>query len=224
MYGGRVDYGVCAKRHHRKDDLGGRQPAAQRTGAFEIQPQVAGGRLYVASTYGSAPGGGVLMALDADSGRLLWEFNTVPQGPAKGVQALGVGSGGAWETPLVGSDGSVTFGTGNPYQSIASAVRTHSPDLYTDSAVNLDAATGKLRWYYQAVPDDFMDHDLQASPVVGIHKRSPHRDPHCGQDGLRLCAEGHGLGALSMEDGGRRAQWARRRLLCWRWRTSSRSH
>jgi glucose dehydrogenase len=24
---------------------------------------------------------------------------------------------------------------------------------------------GKLRWYYQAVPDDFMDHDLQASPV-----------------------------------------------------------
>jgi alcohol dehydrogenase (cytochrome c) len=31
--------------------------------------------------------------------------------------------------------------------------------------VNLDAATGKLRWYYQAVPDDFMDHDLQSSPV-----------------------------------------------------------
>jgi alcohol dehydrogenase (cytochrome c) len=31
--------------------------------------------------------------------------------------------------------------------------------------VNLDAATGKLRWYYQAVPDDFLDHDLQASPI-----------------------------------------------------------
>jgi alcohol dehydrogenase (cytochrome c) len=31
--------------------------------------------------------------------------------------------------------------------------------------VNLDAATGKLRWYYQAVPDDFADHDLQASPI-----------------------------------------------------------
>jgi hypothetical protein len=29
--------------------------------------------------------------------------------------------GGAWETPLVGSDGSVTFGIGNPYQSLASA-------------------------------------------------------------------------------------------------------
>ena len=141
-------------------------------GAFEIQPQVAGGRLYVASAYGSAAGGGVLMALDADSGRLLWEFNTV-LGPAKGVQALGVGSGGAWETPLVGSDGSVTFGTGNPYQSIAAAIQDPSPDLYTDSAVNLDAATGKLRWYYQAVPDDFMDHDLQASPVSASINGSP---------------------------------------------------
>jgi glucose dehydrogenase len=37
--------------------------------------------------------------------------------------------------------------------------------LYTDSEVNLDAATGKLRWYYQAVPNDFKDYDLQASPI-----------------------------------------------------------
>ena len=133
-------------------------------GAFEIQPQVADGRVYLASAYGSGPGGGVLMALNAANGRLLWEFNTVI-GPAQGVQALGLGSGGAWETPLVGSDGSVTFGIGNPYQSIGEAIEHPSRQLYTDSAVNLDAATGKLRWYYQAVPDDFMDHDLQSSPV-----------------------------------------------------------
>jgi len=31
--------------------------------------------------------------------------------------------------------------------------------------VNLDAATGKLRWYYQGVPNDFEDHDMQASPI-----------------------------------------------------------
>ncbi len=133
-------------------------------GAFEIQPQVADGRVYLASAYGSGPGGGVLIALNAANGRLLWEFNTVI-GPAQGVQALGLGSGGAWETPLVGSDGSVTFGIGNPYQSIGEAIEHPSRQLYTDSAVNLDAATGKLRWYYQAVPDDFMDHDLQSSPV-----------------------------------------------------------
>jgi len=133
-------------------------------GAFEIQPQVADGRVYLASAYGSGPGGGVLMALDAATGRLLWKFNTVI-GVGAGVQALGLGSGGAWETPLVGSDGSVTFGTGNPYQSIGEAIAQPSRQLYTDSEVNLDAATGKLRWYYQAVPNDFQDHDLQASPI-----------------------------------------------------------
>ncbi|HEY2578300.1 MAG TPA: PQQ-binding-like beta-propeller repeat protein, partial [Streptosporangiaceae bacterium] len=133
-------------------------------GAFEIQPQVADGRVYLASAYGSGPGGGVLMALSAATGRQLWKFSTLLV-PGKGEQSLGVGSGGAWETPLVESDGSVTFGVGNPYQSIASAIAHPSRQLYTDSAVNLDAATGKLRWYYQAVPDDFKDYDLQASPI-----------------------------------------------------------
>jgi outer membrane protein assembly factor BamB len=46
-------------------------------GAFEIQPQVADGRVYLASAYGSGPGGGVLMALNASTGHLLWTFNTV---------------------------------------------------------------------------------------------------------------------------------------------------
>ncbi len=135
-------------------------------GSFEIQPQVSGGRVYLASAYGSGPGGGVLLALNASSGKLLWKFSTVTGGVAGGVAALGLGSGGAWETPLVGSDGSVTFGIGNPYQSIGGAINHPAKLLYTDSEVNLDAATGKLRWYYQAVPNDFMDHDMQASPIA----------------------------------------------------------
>jgi alcohol dehydrogenase (cytochrome c) len=135
-------------------------------GSFEIQPQVSGGRVYLASAYASGPGGGVLLALNASSGKLLWKFNTVTGGQGAGVAALGLGSGGAWETPLVGSDGSVTFGIGNPYQSIGEAISHPSKLLYTDSEVNLDAATGKLRWYYQAVPNDFMDHDLQTSPIA----------------------------------------------------------
>jgi glucose dehydrogenase len=134
-------------------------------GTFGIQPQVADGRVYLGSQYGSGPGGGVLMGLSAATGKLLWTFNTVV-GPEKGVKALGLGSGGAWETPLVGADGSVTFGIGNPYQSGAEAIKYPSKDLYTDSDVNLSAATGKLRWYYQGVPDDFYDHDMQASPIA----------------------------------------------------------
>ena len=134
-------------------------------GSFEIQPAVANGRVYLASAYGNGPGGGILLALDAATGKELWTFNTVV-GPEPGVQALGVGSGGAWETPLVGTDGTVTFGTGNPYQSIGEAISQPARQLYTDSEVNLNAATGKLNWYYQAVPNDFKDWDMQASPIA----------------------------------------------------------
>jgi outer membrane protein assembly factor BamB len=133
-------------------------------GTFGMQPQAADGRLYIASQYGSGPGGGVLAALNATNGHVLWKFNTVVD-PGAGVTSLGAGAGGAWETPLVGTDGSVTYGIGNPYQTLASAINSPAKDLYTDSEVNLNAATGKLRWYYQAVPNDFKDFDMQASPI-----------------------------------------------------------
>jgi alcohol dehydrogenase (cytochrome c) len=141
-------------------------------GKFEIQPEVADGRLYLASAYGDGPGGGVLLALNSSTGSLLWSFDTVP-GQDSAVRGVGLGSGGAWEPPLVGSDGSVTFGIGNPYQSPATAIADPSALLYTDSVVNLDAATGKLRWYYQGVPDDFKDWDLQASPVSAAVAGTP---------------------------------------------------
>ncbi len=133
-------------------------------GTFGIQPQVANGHVYLASQYGHLPGGGVVLALNAATGAKIWAFNTVPK-KDKGVDALGAGAGGAWETPLVGTDGSVTFGLGNPYQSMGEALSNPAKILYTDSDVNLNAATGKLRWYYQAIPDDFKDYDMQASPI-----------------------------------------------------------
>jgi alcohol dehydrogenase (cytochrome c) len=145
---------------------------AKGNGYFEIQPQVADGRVYLASAYGLGSGGGVLMALNAGTGRLLWKFSTLLTAD-HGVQSVGAGSGGAWETPLVGTDGSVTFGIGNPYQNAASAIADPSPQLYTDSDVNLDAATGKLRWYYQGIPNDFMDHDMQASPIAATVNGNP---------------------------------------------------
>jgi outer membrane protein assembly factor BamB len=70
-------------------------------GTFEIQPQVADGRVYLANQYGSGSGGGVLLALNA------------PDGPCCGSSTIGdaergvdaIGSDGAWERPLVGTDG-----------------------------------------------------------------------------------------------------------------------
>jgi outer membrane protein assembly factor BamB len=133
-------------------------------GTFGIQPQVANGQVFLASQYGSGKGGGILLALKATNGRELWKFNTMT-GPEPGVQSLGLGAGGAWETPLISTNGSVTFGIGNPYQSVGNAYYEPAKLLYSDSDVTLDATTGKLRWYYQAVPNDFKDYDMQASPI-----------------------------------------------------------
>ncbi len=141
-------------------------------GTFGVQPVVAGGREYLGSQYGKGPGGGVVLALNAKDGRELWRFDTTTS-LDPGVAALGLGSGGIWETPLVGSDGSVTVGVGNPYQTFGSAMSEPRPQPYTDSEVNLDAATGRLRWYYQAVPDDFKDYDLQASPIAATVRGQP---------------------------------------------------
>jgi glucose dehydrogenase len=132
-------------------------------GVFDIQPQVVAGRVYLASAIGSGPGGGILFALSAATGTVIWKFNSMA---GSDTQVRAVGAGGAWEPPLVGSDGSVTFGIGNPYETPAIAIAHPARLLYADSAVNLDAATGKLRWYYQAVPNDFQDHDLQTSPIA----------------------------------------------------------
>jgi outer membrane protein assembly factor BamB len=137
-------------------------------GTFGIQPQVAGGRVYLASAFGKSSHGGVLLALNASDGAVIWKFSTLRH-THPGVFV----AGGAWETPLVGTDGSVTYGTGNPYQSAASAIQHPSTLAYTDSDVNLAAATGKLRWYYQGVPDDFKDYDMQTSPVAATVGRIP---------------------------------------------------
>jgi alcohol dehydrogenase (cytochrome c) len=134
-------------------------------GTFGIQPAAANGRVYLGSQYGSGPGGGVLMALDAATGAKLWTFDTVT-GLGAGVRSLGLGAGGVWETPLVSSDGTVTFGIGNPYQSPAQAIAHPARMLYTDSDVNLDAASGKIHWHYQGDADDFKDYDMQTSPIA----------------------------------------------------------
>jgi alcohol dehydrogenase (cytochrome c) len=132
-------------------------------GVFEIQPQAVAGRVYLSSALGTGPGGGILLALNAATGKEIWKFNSMVGSDAA---MRGVPTGGAWEPPLVGSDGSVTFGIGNPYESPATALAHPNSLLYADSEVNLDASNGKLRWFYQAVPNDFQDHDLQTSPIA----------------------------------------------------------
>jgi outer membrane protein assembly factor BamB len=125
---------------------------------IDIQPQVAHGRVYLST--GALLGGGIAYALDARTGRTIWSFDTMVDPLAKRFIA-----GGAWNPPAVGPDGTVYFGVGNMYQPARVALRSPGRRLYADSTVALDGNTGKLKWFYQAVPDDFHDWDMQLSPI-----------------------------------------------------------
>ena len=130
---------------------------------FDIAPQVANGKVFVAAAV--TVGGGMVYALDAQTGAVIWSFQTVID---KTGQQLADTAGGAWEPVLIGPDDSVYVGTGNPYLSEQEAVTTPSRELYTDSIVKLNQDTGALEWYYQAFPDDFHDWDLQISPIYTL--------------------------------------------------------
>ena len=130
---------------------------------FDIAPQVANNKVFVASAL--TAGGGLIYALDAGTGATEWSFQTVVD---KTGQQLKSTAGGAWDPFLIGPDGSLYAGTGNPYLSQAQAQATPSRELYTDSVVKLSQATGRVEWYYQAFPDDFHDWDLQISPILTV--------------------------------------------------------
>ena len=127
---------------------------------FNIPPQVAGCMVFVSSSL--TAGGGIIYALDANTGATKWSFQTVID---KTGQQLRATAGGAWDAVLIGPDQSVYAGIGNPYLSLQQAQHNPSRELYTDSLVKLKQATGKLQWYYQAFPNDFHDWDLQVSPI-----------------------------------------------------------
>lgn len=138
------------------------QPVGLAEGAtlgFTIQPTVRDGVVYLSEAAKS--GGGDLLVLDASDGSELWRFDTTdePEGDL-------TPSGGAWSAPAIDAEGYVYYGTGNGYYSHNAPAEHQNERLYTNSALKLDAATGELDWFFQAVPNDFWDWDLQLSPIL----------------------------------------------------------
>jgi len=118
------------------------------------------------------PGGvGVLWALDADTGKKVWHFNTVPESLwSKKNSELNSG-GGLWYPPSFDKAGNLYAGTGNPAPLPGTAKEPYGssrpgPNLYADSMVKLDPKTGKLLWYYQETPHNIYDWDFQNSPII----------------------------------------------------------
>jgi len=133
---------------------------------------------------------GRILAYDAQTGREVWRFNTVPVGKEVGASSWGDskwaehGGGATWSTLTIDPITAEVFApVGNPVPDFAPMDR-HGANLFTDSALVLDARTGKLRWWYQLEANDDHDHDLAAAPLLFRDSRHQQMMAAAGKDGL----------------------------------------
>jgi alcohol dehydrogenase (cytochrome c) len=114
---------------------------------------------------------GFIAAYDANSGKQVWRFNTVPGPGEPGGETWSGESylrGGApvWVTGSYDPDTNRTFwGTGNPGPDWNGDIRK-GDNLYSCSVIALDVDTGKLAWHYQFSPHNEFDWDSTQVPVL----------------------------------------------------------
>lgn len=116
----------------------------------------------------SAPRG-VVRAFDTRSGDLLWAWDAGrPDGaPLAPGEMYSQGNPNAWAVfaadPALGL---VYVPTGNSSPDFYGALRTPAAEKFSTAIVALDAASGKLRWSFQAVHHDLWDYDMPAQPTL----------------------------------------------------------
>ncbi|MEP7246778.1 MAG: PQQ-binding-like beta-propeller repeat protein [Gammaproteobacteria bacterium] len=132
---------------------------------------------------------GRVMAYDAQTGRELWRFNTVPMGDETGAntwtrpESAKTGGGGVWGAMTLDvTTGELFVPVGNPWPDIDKAYRPGT-NLFTDSIVVLDARSGALKWWHQVTPSDWQDLDLVAPPVLYRDRKIRDVVAFAGKDG-----------------------------------------
>jgi alcohol dehydrogenase (cytochrome c) len=105
-------------------------------------------------------------AFNADSGERLWQTYSIPAPNEPGgdtwkgsSEAWKHGGGSFWQTGSYDPATKLTiWGTGQPVPMFDPEYRP-GDNLFTNSSVAFDVATGKMKWYFQYTPGDFMDYD-----------------------------------------------------------------
>jgi glucose dehydrogenase len=115
---------------------------------------------------------GDVRGFDARSGRPLWRFHTVPRPGEAGHETWEGDSwkdrGGANAWSLLSVDearGLVFLPLTSPAYDFHGGDRKGA-NLFGNSVVALECATGKRRWHFQTVHHDLWDYDLPAAPVL----------------------------------------------------------
>ncbi|MFT4025610.1 MAG: PQQ-dependent dehydrogenase, methanol/ethanol family [Novosphingobium sp.] len=157
-------------------------------GMFNIStgaPRTMNGKVIIGNAGADFGARGFVTAVDANTGKLLWRFFTVPGTPEqnKGDAAMeaaaktwgpdfakGTGGGGTvWNGMTFDAElNRVYIGVGNAggYDPTVRDPGSKGDNLYTSSIVALDANTGKYLWHYQENPRDSWDY--KATPNIQL--------------------------------------------------------
>jgi len=115
---------------------------------------------------------GDVRAFDAHTGKLVWRFHTVPQPGEfghdtwKGDSWKNRGGTNAWSILSVDQERGIVFLPLTSPSSDFWGGDRHGNNLFGDSLVALNAATGKRIWHFQTVHHNIWDYDLPAQPVL----------------------------------------------------------
>lgn len=120
--------------------------------------------------YMSPPGD--VRAYDILTGKLVWQFHTVPHPGEFGYETWPkdawkyIGGTNTWgELTVDQKRGIAFFPTGSPTYDYYGADRPGA-NLFSDCLLALDARTGKRLWHFQAVHHDIWDFDNNAAPQL----------------------------------------------------------
>ena len=115
---------------------------------------------------------GDVRAFSVKTGKLIWTFHTVPHPGEHGSETWSADAWkdrmgtNVWSTMSVDQErGMVYLPVGSPAYDFYGGDRK-GKNLYGNSLVALNAATGKLIWYFQMVHHDLWDYDLPAQPSL----------------------------------------------------------
>ncbi len=147
-------------------------------------PRVFDGKVVIGFAGSTGASRGYVTAYDAETGKRLWRFYTVPRNPANGFESRAMdaaaktwagewwkkGGGGAdvWNAIAYDVETDTVFiGTGSGFAQNRKIRSEDSGDnLFVSSIVALDGATGAYRWHYQTTPGDTWDFDATMDIVL----------------------------------------------------------